>query len=393
MAALLLLLWRAPAISASLSVTPSGNGTFSLMGNSMDDVSGIQADIAYDAASMSIPTVTQGGLAAGAMFAANTSRPGLIKIAVVTARSFAGSGQIAVITFAKGTGKPTLAAQSLINSKGAPIDAETVSDSVFAKSPLISLPQNPASTSSTSSATSTTSAAKVPVSLGSVTMPLEVQAKNEVKPADTTAVPPQYNEAPPAKTVEPPVSAPASEKQTDEKIKTASYRGIIEDFRDYQGEKTPDKLVKLFDRVITPTIRQEPAIVLSDGKTPVKIRVKLEENGDKSPNFALKGARMVSLGSDEPLIWIVEALPQTAVTRGYLTILTDSDVIEYPLTLAPPVADISPTAENFATFLRDSGATPAKHDLNNDGVHDYLDDFIYAANFMILRSAAVKTGK
>ena len=71
-----------------------------------------------------------------------------------------------------------------------------------------------------------------------------------------------------------------------------------------------------------------------------------------------------------------------------LLILTDSDAIDYPLTLAPPVKDITALEADFAAFLKDSGAKPPKHDLNGDGVHDYLDNYIYTANYLSKKSTA-----
>ena len=117
-----------PVLAASVSVTPTGNpASFSVDGTGMDGVAGIQLDIAYDAASMSSPTVTQGGLVSGAMLAANTSRPGFIKIAIVSTRAFSGSGQIATISFASktGSGGITSVTSSMIDSKGSSLASST----------------------------------------------------------------------------------------------------------------------------------------------------------------------------------------------------------------------------------------------------------------------------
>ncbi|MFZ2948992.1 MAG: cohesin domain-containing protein, partial [Desulfuromonadaceae bacterium] len=93
----LLLVFSAHA--ATISVIPSGPAAFSVEGAGMDGVAGIQFDITYDTASLGTPTVTQGGLITGAMFAANTtSRPGLIKVAIIRTTAFSGSGQIAKIS-------------------------------------------------------------------------------------------------------------------------------------------------------------------------------------------------------------------------------------------------------------------------------------------------------
>ena len=79
--------------------------------------------------------------------------------------------------------------------------------------------------------------------------------------------------------------------------------------------------------------------------------------------------------------------------RVILTIMTDSDLIKYPLSLAPPVENVSPAEADFAVFLKDSGAATPKRDLNGDGRHDYLDDFIYSANYLVRKGATVATSK
>ena len=176
-------------------------------------------------------------------------------------------------------------------------------------------------------------------------------------------------------------------------MKITSYIGVIENFRTYSGAKSSANFIALFSKEIAPTIRQVPAVVLSDGKTPVIIAVKLEDAADKSPNFALSGAKLVTLNRDASAAWIIEALPQKGVAKAALTILTDSETVEYPLTVAVAVESVSTSEADFAVFLKDSGVTTPKRDLNGDGKHDYLDDFIYTANYLVLREAASKVKK
>jgi hypothetical protein len=59
----------------SVTIPPSDSRTYTVQGSNMDGVAGIQLDIAYDTTSLSTPTVTQGTLVAGAILAANISRP------------------------------------------------------------------------------------------------------------------------------------------------------------------------------------------------------------------------------------------------------------------------------------------------------------------------------
>jgi hypothetical protein len=108
---------------ATLKVSPAGDSSYTVQGSNMDGVAGIQLEITYDTASLTTPTVSQGDLIAGAMMAVNTAQPGLIKIAIITTKAFAGSGQIVSITFAEKSGTVGISslATSMIDSKGGSI--------------------------------------------------------------------------------------------------------------------------------------------------------------------------------------------------------------------------------------------------------------------------------
>lgn len=146
--------------TATLMVSPSGDSSYTVQGTGMDGVAGIQLDISYDTASLANPTVTQGGLVAGAMLAANTSIPGLIRIAIISTRSFAGSGQIAKISFASKTGNGgiTSLSSSMISDTGAQIPIQaSYSSSVTVTPGIISTPAIPFS-----QATSATQSSPIP---------------------------------------------------------------------------------------------------------------------------------------------------------------------------------------------------------------------------------------
>jgi hypothetical protein len=124
----------------------------------------------------------------------------------------------------------------------------------------------------------------------------------------------------------------------------------------------------------------------------VKILANLPDLGKKSPTFALNGAKLVSLkNNDTKAEWVIEALPQTNAIKGRLTIFIGTNIIEFPLTIAPPVKGVSQTETDFIAFLSDSGSVNPKHDLNGDSKHDYLDDFIYTANYLAQKETFKKT--
>src|SRR6185369_9164417 len=143
----------AKTVDASVSVTPADSGTFTIQGDNMDGVAGIDLTVSYDG-SLSSPRVTQGSLISGALMAANTNNPGSIKIAIISTKSLSGSGQIATVTFARGSGSVKIASLSMINSSGA-----SVSESSSAGQSTISTPgipfSQPTSPTGSTSATST----------------------------------------------------------------------------------------------------------------------------------------------------------------------------------------------------------------------------------------------
>ncbi|MFA7403935.1 MAG: cohesin domain-containing protein [Pelobacteraceae bacterium] len=143
-------------VGAAVSLSTSSDSSYTVQGTEMNGVAGIQLDITYDAASLANPTVTQGGLVAGAMFAANTSRPGVIKIAIISSSAFSGSGQIAAISFATKTGSGGIIslASSMINSTGSQLPIQAGYSSVAGLVDIISSPAPPFSAPASSVPTS-----------------------------------------------------------------------------------------------------------------------------------------------------------------------------------------------------------------------------------------------
>lgn len=368
------LLFASPAPAAIISISSAGNpASFSVEGAGMDGVTGIQLDIAYDAASLNTPTVTQGGLVTGAILVANTSIPGLIKIAVISTKPFNGSGAIAKITFAKGSGSIRIASQHLIDSAGSPIGAGTINGPDFI------------STVATASSN--------PTYLGNVSMPVDTLPSQPTSQTTQTTpveqVPALVASAPPPGASPPETSknnAPVEEKTGG--FKQVTHPGILERFRSYTGEKNPVTLSALFTKeVAAPTMRQTPAIAVSNGISTLSVTVELPVS-DVSPNFLLYGAKLASIEKDiETGKWIIELLPHTAVFQSTLTIMIRNSGIDFPLTVIPQISSMKFTDKDFYEFIKDDGAAKPKFDLNGDGRHDYVDNYIYTGHYLLHRQA------
>lgn len=398
------------ARAAAVTINPSGNGVFIISGSGMDAVAGIDLTVSYDSTQLASPAVTQGSLISGALMAVNTNKPGSIKIAAVSTRPFSSSGQIATISFASHSGSGRVSVvSSMINLKGAPVPGggESVafdSTTTPGTSPGLittagvpfSQPAPTITTAGSAATPPTPASGGGPVFLGTVSMPGDSPAKSDPKPAETAAPPARTDEPPPvASPVEIPVAEPPAPKpQKSEPLAMIALKGAMESFSSYMGEKNPASLIALLTRTSSAPVRQEPAFVLSDGKKEIKITATLKNVAEKSPNFALEGAKMVSLTADSASsTWTITALPKAGAIQASLTILTDREIIEFPLTIAPPVAAVTAAEADFTAFLKDSGAIPPKRDLNSDGRHDYLDDFIYTVNYLSKKGVAGKPGK
>lgn len=388
-----------PSLAASVTIVPAGSGTYIVKGDGMSGVAGIDLLVSYSAP-LSNPTVSQGGLVSGALFAANPNYPPgrSIKIGIVSASAFSGSGDIAVIKFGNwqpSAQTPTVT-YSLVDSKGASTAGTGLID---APGIPFSQPETPATTQpaaqqqTTTPATGTTTTTTAPSTspgLGGVTIASDPFLKGETRPAEP-AEPAGAPAAPPADTPASTAAAAATAEQPQaqrpdepkraEEARTTVYGAVLERFRAYQGEKSPAILAALFKKDVAPAISQEPHVALSDGKTSIRIMASLTSSNGKSPNFALNGAKLVSLKKgDEAGIWIIEALPRENVLQATLTILNGAEIIEYPLTVAPPINSGAIGEAAFNAFLKNSGKGG---DLNNDGRRDFTDEYIYTANYLV----------
>ena len=384
-------------MAASVTVISTGGNSYAVQGADMGGVARIDLSISYDASSLTSPSVIQGNLVKGAMFLANANIPGTIKVVIITTTPFKENGQIASISFGSqtGSGGVTGVTANLINIKGAkmPVQASVAASSATPPTTAQNASASRPITTSGSSSTAATTMSSYSSALNKSSMPADTWQANVPVPAPVVATTATAKAAPgitqPAKPHEPAATAvkPAVEPAP---VQTA-HRAVVERFHTYQGVRIPAAMTDLFKQQIANTIRQEPAIVVSNGSTTFRLLVELSANAPKSPNFALSGAKMVSLKKGEdPGKWIVEGVPNKKVVKASVTILQGSAVQEYPITVVPPIAAISGKEVDFAAFLNDNGTKSPKFDLNADGKHDYLDDYIYTAHYLIMKDTAHK---
>jgi hypothetical protein len=215
---------------------------------------------------------------------------------------------------------------------------------------------------------------------------VESKVTGSPEPAETAEAVSQQSKPPmPEKAVE--TAEPVSVRQT-------VYSGILERFQAYQGEKTPANMIDLFTKAVSTSIHQNPSVAISDGTTTVRVVVDHSAVTGTSTNFALSGAKLVSLKNDvDSGVWVLEILPSANALQATVTIVNSNSITTFPLTVVPPIGTASVSRADFDAFIKDGGSRVPKYDLNGDGSHNYQDDYIYTAHYLIAQSTAATTAK
>jgi len=330
----------------------------------------------------------------------NSGQPGTVHLAVISGKVMNGSGVIATITFDR-AGDSTGAINvkgSVINLAGKTLPvtfngspgADSADSRAAVTSPITSDgTATNTTTSTTTSATSGLTGAPFVVG-GTLTMPTDGSVARERKeaPAQPAQQESRENPVPVAAPAEAP-DAPETQTPANE-AQGASIKvvpSVLDKFRLFAGEKTVKNLVALFERDMDAPFSQIPAICIADGKASVKVTI-TKVFGDKAPNFAFSSARYLSLSQPGDGEWQVEVKPDPGVVKASISMLTGETMQEIPLTVSP-MADVDldksgkVTEADFQLFLKTRGTDVApKFDLNGDGKRDYLDDYIFTANYL-----------
>ena len=374
--------------ASTLTIAPSSDGVYTLQGVGMDSVAAMDITVYYDTGSLKNPRVSQGSLISGAMMAVNDLTPGQVRMGIVRTTPVQGTGTIATITFDRsGSGGGTILSLSakLSDIKGKAVSAQVqvsnASNTTAAASDQSTGTSAGSGASSTATATSGAATTGVPVPL---VAPVPGQQKEQpVTIATTTGTEPEKtNEA--RSTAGSPESAGMT-LSPDQTRNIAQNITVLERFREYRGERTVKALLALFEQSDAASgFRQEPKAVVSDGKATAKIIFTAKAAGGVTPAYALNSVRLISMKRDDerPDTWIAEVKPEKGVSSASIIVSRDGAMQEFLLTVAPKVASDPKapgkfTEKAFSLYLSGKG-----RDLNNDGKRDYVDDYMYAVNYV-----------
>ncbi|MBI5656375.1 MAG: hypothetical protein HZC44_05955 [Geobacter sp.] len=417
----MLVLMGGYAQAAGVGITSGGGGVFYLQGYSMDGVAGMYISVTYDANSLSSPTVVQGSLISnqGGLLSYNTAATGSITMAAITTSSFSGNGVIATLTFTRNskvalkTPKVTVTG---INSATNPVEISTVTETTDSSgtsgsSGTTSGTEGTSGSGTTDTTTNTstnTNTTTTPTTwLSGVTMPSDTapakEKKDDVKQVEVPVTDALKESAPSdakdAGDVQEQPAEPKSEKAKEPKF--LAYKGVLETLKAYTGPRQPKEILDLFGQQ-SKGYRQEPAVFLADGKKVLKVRLMPPHDAVSAPNVAInKEAQLVSFRRGDENSWVVELRPKIGAFQVVLTYFLDDIITEIPLTVAPLLATYNGkpfatlTEADFRQFLARGGDPAAQkgNDLNGDGMTDYLDDYLFAANYLVQTAAAKPAAK
>ena len=384
-----------PSFAApTVSIAPSGDGVFVLQCTGFEGVGAMDIVLTYDVSTLRSPQVAQGVMISGAYTAVNTNVPG--KIVMPIARltpPINGSGTIATITFVR-TG----------NSPGSILSLTATLSSVDEK-PIPTLTQviNPATTTASDSSSEkkettsqsgsdSTGQQTAPTGLVVVTVGGGSPEKKEGAPSPSPADVEQQVQAPePAERAKDTIARaaePAPMKAPEKKY--LSHKSVLDRFREYKGARTAKALTALFEQDKKAPFRQEPAVLLPDGAATVKVYFSLDVSAEGTPELAMIAGTLLSLKRDggKPDAWVAGIRPAKGESAAQLIVAGSDTALEIPLALAPKVnVDLDKsakvTAADFSLFLKKRGTQKAPaFDLNNDGRRDFVDDYLFTANYL-----------
>ncbi len=385
------------AFAYTLSVVSAGGTKYNVMGT-LDGVAGIDFIVKYDTKGLTQPTASPGNAVAGALFQPYIA-PGIVRIAIINATPFSGSGIVATITFATKTvdsALPVIISAKVIDVNGTDIAATKSSDSSSSDSST-TLTGDGKTNQTTGGNNGTTNPATTGGTItqiyaaGTITLPTDLQRSDSPPPRSdqTPKIEPTRSEIIPSRGADSatPPEQTTGEAKAEEARQSVIYTGIVDKFKLPKGKKTLESLAALFTAGLGHNIRQEPAVILSDGKESATLTIDLPERLTTSPNFSVSSGTLVSLRQDKLKKgrWIAVVLPEAGTPSVSVTVVAGAEDFEFPLTVAPVITTKLPLNEQgWETFQREVGTPQSPlHDFNGDGIRNYLDEFIFVANSLV----------
>ena len=385
----------AGSASAAIGEIPvlrnEGNGVYTIHAANLEGVLGLMLEVTFDNEALALETVDRGAdIPAGTTWSKKVdNNAGIARIVIANATTPLKAGSLGRLFFKvlrpKNIPMPTLRAD--------------ITSSHHVDPPPSPSPQAPAASAGGANFSAAGALAEA-VQEGNPD-PQPDEGGEDVAPDEPLQPEPEPEpdfEPPPPVPVPPAPSRPAEPQRPAQPAPPAvpgaagSVPRVLERFRTFTGERTMENFLGLFTAASPQGLKQEPPVAIADGTSSVVVTLRLQGKETMTPTFALHGARLVALDQSEDEGWILQVVPAEGKLYAIVSVLTDSGVMDFPLTVAPPVPaavlkDVSLTEQGFRHFLKETGAQgQVRYDVNGDGRRDYVDDYIFTANFLASRA-------
>ena len=297
----------AQAIEPVVSVRADGPGVFSIMTENLNRVTEAEIRIDYNSDDESPPKVKGAGLGAQATIVVQTDTPGSIMIRLKNSKPMNGNVYLAN---AQIHGSVTYLNAWLRDEKGMTLI------------PHVSI-TNP--TDEELMALTEQSQEKAPPPADRSVVSAPVYTIPAVVSASSTPVPSPVD----ARAVK-----TAEAFDTPQTLTYSRRPSVLDAFRSYSGERTPVALARLFERDDA-MFRQVPPVLLSDGVAALRLKVRAGQQTGQTPQFNLSGASCSGLNYGDDGTWELEVVPELGSLAASVTVVTGSEMVEFPLAVAP----------------------------------------------------------
>lgn len=364
-----------------VSVSSVGGGNFQIEGVGIERAAAFDLTLSYDASVLTNPRVAAGSLVAGGMLEINANTPGVVRIVIMRITPVTGSGLIATLSFnqnGENVGKIHSLNVKLLNIDGQPLHTATK---------IINLPDP--------------SAKALPTPISSAKTVTENNTPSSNKKHLTTEFPFQP-ETKPALLVEQETTSVIesdSNKESPDKVAPTEqiiiHKSVLERLLEYSGKRNIESLSELFRQPVSAECSQLPPVALSDGKSQVMVLLTPTTTDTKLSNFVITAAQLISIKKNPDIenAWIANLLPTKGSVLASFAYSQGMNTVVCPLTVAPEV-DIDfdksgsiAEADVSLYFTSRKSKKALRFDLNQNGKQDYLDDYLFVANYLAITNS------
>lgn len=367
------LLLPTTVLSASLSAQVSGS-TITIEASELSDIAGIDLHFSYAPTMYSVSSATNGSLFSSGLFAPNLQRAGYVRIGIVQAQPVNGSGTIATI-YGSAQGEGLIGIHSFRASGIAP-DGRTVAlqtriinlDNYEQKGPEFST-ESTGATANKSFVPKTES-----VSRASERLSTGGDSDKNEQGASGSQLSREREPYTPAKML----------MLKSDLYNDGIYRkGVFQQFIEYGGDKSADKLLEMFTQWIEKSIPQDPPIKITSDNIP--LRVTVPGMGENNKGFAILGGTSLSERSVVSNSLELEILPNPGTSSVKIVIFDNSKRIDFPLTVAAFVeTDLNEDdlVDRADLDLYLANKDLPKYDFDQSGKTDSFDEYLYMLNYL-----------